>query len=90
MVPLRAADESSGFERASFEVWDRTAVVLKSVGIFRRALAGCEAQARRDMREAQALLRRAGRTDFIMVAGRCEYVALHEELRREEESIDLQ
>jgi hypothetical protein len=43
VVPLRAADESSGFERASFEVWDRTAVVLKSVGIFRRALAGCEA-----------------------------------------------
>jgi len=40
------------------------------------------------MRVAQAL-RRAGRTDFIMVAGRWKQVALHEELRRGEESIDL-
>lgn len=43
VVPLRAADESSGFERASLEVWQRTDVELKSVGMFRRALAGCEA-----------------------------------------------
>jgi hypothetical protein len=42
------------------------------------------------MREAQALLRRAGRTDFIMVAEVWKQVALLEELRRGEESIDLQ
>lgn len=42
------------------------------------------------MKEAQALLRRAGRTDFIMAAGGWEQVALHEELRRGKVSIDLQ
>ena len=42
------------------------------------------------MREAQALLRRAGRTDFIMVAERWEQVTLHDELLRGKESIDLQ
>lgn len=38
VVPLRASEESSRFERADFAVWCRRGVVEKSVGKFRRAV----------------------------------------------------
>lgn len=42
-MPFLAAGGSSGLERAVLDECERSGVVAKSVGMFRRAFWGCEA-----------------------------------------------
>lgn len=69
MLPAFAVEGSSGFARAALDVWCRRGVVAKSVGMFRRAVAGAWVEyvlwtLRRDGR---ASIRRRRESVFIVL-----------------------
>lgn len=69
MLPAFAVEGSSGFARAALEVWCRRGVVAKSVGMFRRAVAGAwvEYALWTLRRDGRASVRRRRESVFIVL-----------------------